>query len=206
MVAGSLIAQCAVDHDEIRRLAGRRDLTRRCDADQQAAATGEQFFGDQNRKRRPDGASDNAGLLFAERKPIELGMIAGPIFGALRLPGRLQAADDIAVGVEDADGRHVCDCQPLLTPCLAQQGRSDEHRRHGRVLVVEQRRRHGGLRRRVVERSHRSDKAALRQPTWILARLLPPSLRFLPATAAVPCWARAAHPTRPFPRVGACAS
>src|SRR5262249_12989963 len=65
------------------------------------------------------------------------GVIAGPGRERMRLPGAARAAHDVAVGVENADRRHVDGGKPLLPPRLAQQRLRREHRRSGRKLVGE---------------------------------------------------------------------
>ena len=65
MIAGALIAKCAVDHYKIRWRSGWGNLTGRREANKQLAATGEKLFGDENCERRANDASDNSDLMAA---------------------------------------------------------------------------------------------------------------------------------------------
>ena len=137
MIARAFVAQRAVDHDEIGRRSGRNDLPGRGEADQDAAAAGEQLFRDKHRKGRADRAADDARRSPAEWKFVQLAVIAGPGVGELRLAAALEAAHDIAVRIEDADVRHAGGRQALLPPRLAQQGDRLEYRGCIRVFVGE---------------------------------------------------------------------
>ena len=63
MIAGALVAQRAVDHDEIGRRALRDDLAGRGHADQKAAAGNEELLGEQHGKGGADRAADDAEAL-----------------------------------------------------------------------------------------------------------------------------------------------
>ena len=139
VVTRALVAKRAVDDDEIRRLSGRSDLARRRDAHQQLAAAGEQFFGNQDGERRADGAADDPDRLTGQREGVERGVIAGPIRKRLRLTGLPQPAHDIAVGVQDAERRHIDRRQALLPPRFPQECRGLENRRRRWVFVVAER-------------------------------------------------------------------
>ena len=106
MIAGALIAQRALDHDEIRRGAERRDLARRGHADEKPASRREQLLGEQHGKSGADRAADDAE---AHRRVLELeqlGMIAGPARRRRRPAGAAQRPHDVAVRVEQADLGH----------------------------------------------------------------------------------------------------
>ena len=143
MVAGALVTKRPVDHDEVGRGTGGRDLPGRCEAHQEAAAAGEEFFGDERRERRADHAPDDTDRLTRERERVEFGVIAGPFGETLRLAALAQPAHDVAIGVEQAHRRDLPVGDALLPPRLAQERGRLEHRRGGRVLVVEDRRRAG---------------------------------------------------------------
>src|SRR5262245_42831164 len=137
VIARAFIAQRALDDHEIGRRSGRNDLARRCQAENQAAPAGEQLLLHQHVEGRSHRAADDPRDLLAERQGVELRVIAGPSRERMRLPGATRAADDVAVGVEDADRRNVDGGEPLLPPRLAQQRLRCEHRRRARKLVGE---------------------------------------------------------------------
>jgi len=114
MVARALVAQGAVDDDEVRGRSGRHDLSGRCDAQQQAAPAGKQFLRDQDSGRRADGAANDPGRLARERRSVELGVIAGPAVERFGSPLSPQLANHIAVRIEDADRGHIDGGQRLL--------------------------------------------------------------------------------------------
>src|SRR5258708_26671831 len=66
VVARPLVAQRAIDNNEIGRRARRHDLTCRCEAEQKPTAAREQFFRDQDRERGAHDPSNNAYLLPAK--------------------------------------------------------------------------------------------------------------------------------------------
>ena len=103
MVAGPFVAQRALDDDEIGRRSGRDDLPGRGEAYQHPAAAREQLFRDQDGKGGTDRAADDPDGLIAEHEGIERGVIAGPALERLRHAGVAQPANDIAVGIENAD-------------------------------------------------------------------------------------------------------
>src|SRR4051812_26650965 len=78
VVAGSFIAQGAVDDDEIRRWSSWRDLAGGGQADQQLAAAAEQFLGDEDGERCTDGAADDADGLARKREDVEPCVVARP--------------------------------------------------------------------------------------------------------------------------------
>ena len=113
MIAGALVAQRAVDHDEIGRLAERRDLAGRGHADEKTAPRREQLLGDQHGKSGADGAADDTE---AHRRVLELeqfGVVASPAGRRLSPARAAQGAHDVPVGVEQADFRHVGQRQVL---------------------------------------------------------------------------------------------
>ena len=119
VIARSLVAQRPLDDHEIGRGAGRNDLAGGGEAEQQATAAGEQLLGDQDGERRADDAADDADRLSGEAEGIELSVIAGPGLERLRASRRLEAAENVAVGVEDAHRRHIGSVELLLAACLA---------------------------------------------------------------------------------------
>src|SRR5215467_11000745 len=78
VIAGALIAQGAIDENKVRRGAARRDLPRRCEAEQEPAPAGEHFFGSQHSKWRADSTADNSYRLSRQFKAIQLCVIARP--------------------------------------------------------------------------------------------------------------------------------
>ena len=107
VIARALVPQRTIDHDEIRQIADRFDLSGRSHANDHAAAACKQFLGDQNRERRADGAADDAGGFAGKRKFVEIGVIARPLVGGPCLAGTFEVADDIAIGIEDAERGNV---------------------------------------------------------------------------------------------------
>src|SRR5262245_60245581 len=78
VVAGALIAQGAIDDDKVRRRAARRDLPRRCEAEQEPTSAGKHFFGNQHSKWRADSTANNSYRLPRQFKAIQLCVIARP--------------------------------------------------------------------------------------------------------------------------------
>lgn len=140
MVTGPLIAQGAVDHDEVGGLSRRNNLTCRGEANEQLAPAGEQLLGYEDGEGCTNDPTNNPDLLRAEVECVEFGVITGPARKWLCRPSLSQPTHQVAVGVQNADGGHRQTIEPLLSPCLAQQGCRSEHGRHGRVLIVEDRR------------------------------------------------------------------
>src|SRR5260221_13898008 len=83
MITGAFVAQGAIDDDKVWGKAGRGDLARRCEAEQEPAAAGEQFFSDEDGKRRPDSTADNSYRLPLQFEGIQSRVIAWPAFKRL---------------------------------------------------------------------------------------------------------------------------
>ena len=105
MITRSLITQGAVNHNEIWRLPGRRDLTCGSDADQQVATAGEKFLRNEYSERCTYRATNNTDNLCANCECIEFGVITRPVVRWVCLTGSLKTADNVAVRVQDADWR-----------------------------------------------------------------------------------------------------
>ena len=127
-MAGALVAQRAVDQHEVGCRAGRHDLSRRGDADEQAAAGGEELLGHQHRERGADRTSDDAEELAVLRHRDEIGVVAGPFRQGPGPAGGLQVTHEVAIRIEDADLRHVSRWQGFLPPGFPQQVLGPEHR------------------------------------------------------------------------------
>ena len=123
MIARALVAQGAINHDEIWKLGGWGDLTSRGHADQQVTTAREKLLRYKNGKWSADRPPDDACHLCADCERIEFGVIAGPIFGKTRLTGRLQTTNNISVRVQDADWGDVYSRKPLLASRFAQECR-----------------------------------------------------------------------------------
>src|SRR6516164_3565328 len=103
MVAGALITQGTVDDHKIGWITQRVDLPGRSQADQHAAAAGKELFGNQDREWRPNCAANDASPFACKVKFVQLGVIARPFLGELRLSGPSQVANNIAIRVKNAD-------------------------------------------------------------------------------------------------------
>lgn len=119
-MARSLVAQRTVDEDEVRSLSGWHDLTGGGDADEELAARGEQFLGDQHGERCANGAPQDADHLPLQLQFVELGVITGPIRASAHA-AMPQMAPKVTVGIQHADSRHFPDRNRFLPPCLAQE-------------------------------------------------------------------------------------
>jgi len=78
VIAGALVAQRAIDDDEVGRRLGRQDLARRGYAEEEPAAGSEQLLRHQHREGGPDDAADDADLVTIDLEGVEVGMVAGP--------------------------------------------------------------------------------------------------------------------------------
>ncbi len=85
VVARSLIAQAAIDDDEVGRRPCRGNLPCGSQGHQQTATAGEQFLCDKDREGRADDAAHNSDLMRAQRERVEVGVVAGPALKGLRL-------------------------------------------------------------------------------------------------------------------------
>jgi hypothetical protein len=126
MVAGPFIAQGAVDHDKVRRLPCRDNLTRRGEADQQVAPAGKQLLGYKDGEGCTNDPANNPDLLPAEVECVEFGVITGPTREWLCRPSLSQPAHQVAVRVQNANRGHLQSIEPLLSPRLTQQCRRSE--------------------------------------------------------------------------------
>jgi len=121
MVAGTLIAQRAVNDNEVRRSLQRSDLASRSHTDEKLAARREQLFGDQDRKCRADRATNDATLASFVIKSIKIRVVAGPTGVALGASRSSQVPHDMAIWIENADLRDGGGGQALLATRFAQQ-------------------------------------------------------------------------------------
>ena len=78
MVAGALIAECAINDDKIRRLAYGKDLPGRSQTDQDTTSASKQLFRGQDGEWRTNCASDDAGGFACKGKFVEFSVVAGP--------------------------------------------------------------------------------------------------------------------------------
>jgi hypothetical protein len=100
VIARSLVAQRAIDEDEVRRGPDRSNLAGGRDAHEQLATGREKLLGDQHREWRADGATKDAGL--ADTVKIEgekFGVLVGPSFMDAARACPFEVADDIAVRI-----------------------------------------------------------------------------------------------------------
>ena len=111
-------------------------MTRRGDAHHELASAGKQLLGNKDCERRANHAANNADDLAGELERVEFGMIARPRRERLCRSGLSQLPHQVAIGIQNADRRHLHSVQPLLSPCLTEQGCRGENRRPRRVLVV----------------------------------------------------------------------
>ena len=103
MVAGPLIAQRAVDHDEVGRLPRRENLTRRGEANHELAPAGKQLLSNKDGEGRTNDPANNSDTVAAEVERIEFGVIARPTCERLCRPGAPQRAHQVAIRVQNAD-------------------------------------------------------------------------------------------------------
>src|ERR1700726_1902134 len=120
MVTRALVAQRAVDQDEIGRRPLLDDLPGRGHADQQPAAGGKQLLGQQHRKGGTYGAADDAEMLAPVLEFVEVGVVTRPPDRAAAPTALGERPDDIAVRVEQADLRYRRARQVFLPPRLPQ--------------------------------------------------------------------------------------
>ena len=136
MIARSLVAQRAVDQDEIGRRPDRIDLAGRRNANEQPAAGREELLGDQHGEGCADRAADDPDLADAiEIEGKKLGMVAGPPFMDAPGAGPLEVTDDITVRIKHADFGDSDERQLSLPARLPQQGFGPEHR--GRLVILD---------------------------------------------------------------------
>ncbi len=121
MITCSLIAQGAINHDEIWRLTGGNDLTGGGNANQNVASAGEKLLRYEYSERRTYRAANNPNFAPRKIERVEFGMITWPSLKRTRLPGASEPADNIAVRIKHTDTRHVTGINPLLSARFAQQ-------------------------------------------------------------------------------------
>src|SRR5262249_1482857 len=137
VVARALVAQGAINDDEIGRLAGWSNLPGRRKAQQEAATAGEKLFRHKNRKRRTNRAADNSHGRAFQRECIEVSVIARPWVERRSPPALSQSPDHVTVGIENADRRDVSGHETLLPSRFTQQRRRQKDRWRRSVLAVE---------------------------------------------------------------------
>lgn len=133
--AGAFVAPGPVDQDEACGVGQGADLPGGGDADDQVGAAGGQLLGDEH----GEGCADDPDL-----QPVEVGdphvrVAAGPARMSPASAGGGQVTDDVAVGVEQAYGRHCLVRQLFLPAGLPQHVFRPEHRRLVVGLDAEQR-------------------------------------------------------------------
>ena len=67
-------------------------------------------------------APDDANLVSGKGECVQFGMVTWPSLEMPGIPGVAQRAYQIAVWIEQTDGRHLQRGNMLLAPCLPQQG------------------------------------------------------------------------------------
>jgi hypothetical protein len=87
-----------VNQYEVGRLSHWPDLSRRSDADEQLAAGGKQFFGNQHGKRSAYGTADQSKHQVIVLKLVKLRMVAGPRWVKLGFICSDQVAYQVAIG------------------------------------------------------------------------------------------------------------
>lgn len=138
MIAGSLIAQRAINQNEVRRRSDRIYLAGRCDADKQPTTGRKKLFGDQHGERRTYGTADNANLANAiEFEGQQFSVVAGPAFMHSAAARSLEITHHVAVRIEHTDLGNGDGPQPSLTTRFPQQGFGPENRRSEMVLLAD---------------------------------------------------------------------
>jgi hypothetical protein len=139
--ARSFVAQGAVDEDEVGRVRERGELAGGADADDEGRAAGGELLGDEDRERGSDRAADDADVQATDIGGPHLRVVAGP--AGLQAPqaGVDEVADDVTVGVEQADRRDRLVRELLLPARLTEQVLGLEDRRLRICLAAE----HGGV-------------------------------------------------------------
>ena len=138
MVAGAFIAQGALDHHVVGRLADGAKLAGRRHADEHLAARRESLFRAQHRKRSPDRMPDHAD---ARRPAIPFphaGVEASPIAGRRGAEFGSRVFDEVAVRIEDADRGHRPGSQVHLTAHFANGGFRPKHRSFAEIVAFQQ--------------------------------------------------------------------
>jgi hypothetical protein len=97
-------------------------------SNEEPAARREQLFGDQDRKRGPDRATDNAVIASFVIKSIEIGVVAGPTDMAVGASRSTQVPHDVAIWIENADFWDSDGGQTFLASRFAQQALGREGR------------------------------------------------------------------------------
>ena len=92
MVAGPLISQRAIDHDEVRRLPCRHNLTRRGEANHELAPAGKQFLSYKDCEGCTNDAANDPDPMAAEIERVEFGVITWPTCERLCRPSAPQLA------------------------------------------------------------------------------------------------------------------
>ena len=141
MIAGPLVPERAFDDHEVGRRRYGNNLAGRGEAEQKAASAGKQLLRNQDGERGADGVSDDADGFSRQLKGVKLGVIARPGCKTTCLPGSFEVSDDVAVGIKDANRRHIQVGEVLLATGFAQQRLRIKDRRLARALVVENGRR-----------------------------------------------------------------
>ena len=122
---------------EAERQLFRKLLTGTRQAHQQPTAARKQLLRHQDSKGRSHRAADDADGLTTEQEGIEGGVVAGPALECLCLASVPEPANKVAVGIENAQARHIHDRQAFLAARLAQQCACREDGRRRLILVVQ---------------------------------------------------------------------
>ena len=139
MVARSLIAQCALNENVIGRRAVIGDLARRRKAQNQAASGGRKLLGDEHGKRTADRTADDAQPVAALKPFPHLGVVAGPMGRPCRAMALTQVVNNVAVRIENANGRHRAGRKAFLPSRFAQHILRFENRRGAMVSSLQER-------------------------------------------------------------------
>src|SRR5579863_4832233 len=121
MIARALVAQRAINDNEVRWRLNWCNLARRCHAEKKPAARCEQFFGDEDSERGANGATDDAVFAAFVMKPKKLSMVTCPTSMAIGAASGAQMPHDVPIWIENADFRDNGNRQTFLPSRLAQQ-------------------------------------------------------------------------------------
>jgi hypothetical protein len=118
VIAGALIAKCAVDHYKVGRRPGWGNLTGRRDAHEQLAAASKELFCDEDGKRRTNNSTDNSDLMATQIERVEFCVVTGPTRKGLCLSSLSQLTHQVTIRVQNADRRHIHGIEALLPSCF----------------------------------------------------------------------------------------
>jgi hypothetical protein len=111
------------------------------ETDEEFASRGKKFFGHEHGERSADHPADNPDLAAAEHKGVEFGVIARPTFKGPGGARPTKPANQIAVGIEEANGRNASLKNPFLPSRFSQQSGRLEYGGQFDPLIAEEDRR-----------------------------------------------------------------